>query len=108
MRAKILCARALCCMRLLRDFKFDVLNFAITNKIFLIRRSVGAFLTLCPEFCFVVEDGNDVVGYAAAALNAKEFYQKLKAAWIPEMCLKYPNKLNDVDDGIITPSQVRS
>lgn len=56
----------------------------------------------------MVEDGNDVVGYAAAALNAKEFYQKLKAAWIPEMCLKYPNKLNDVDDGIITPSQVRS
>lgn len=53
-------------------------------------RLVGAYLTLCPEFCFVVEDNGNVIGYALAALNAKEFYQKMQVAWIPEMCSKYP------------------
>ena len=67
---------------------------------------MGGFLTLSPEFCFVIEDGNDLVGYAAAALNAKQFLQKLKIAWIPEMCQKYPDKLDDTDDRNIAPPQV--
>lgn len=72
-------------------------------------RLVGAFITFCPEFCFVVEDESGVVGYALAALNAKQFYQKIKAAWIPEMCSKYPEeKFIDVDDdSTMSPPQVR-
>ncbi|KAF4521040.1 hypothetical protein B566_EDAN008112 [Ephemera danica] len=54
-------------------------------------RSVGSFLTLSPEFCFVVEDCDwGVVGYALAALDARQFASKVTAAWVPEMCEKYP------------------
>ncbi|KAG8237502.1 hypothetical protein J437_LFUL017536 [Ladona fulva] len=70
---------------------------------------VGAFLTLSPEFCFAVEECGDdcfddgtslhggntampcrVVGYAVAALDARQFYRRLEMAWLPEMCDKYP------------------
>ncbi|GBP32443.1 Protein O-GlcNAcase [Eumeta japonica] len=35
----------------------------------------------------------EIVGYACAALNSKEFYKKQEIAWIPEMCKKYPEEL---------------
>lgn len=47
-------------------------------------------MTFSPESCFVIEDNGTVIGYALAALNAKEFYQKLQVSWLPEMCSKYP------------------
>jgi protein O-GlcNAcase/histone acetyltransferase len=53
-------------------------------------RLVGGFLSLTPEFCFVVEDDVGVVGYALAALDAKQFHRKLEISWLPEMCHKYP------------------
>ncbi|KPJ05864.1 Bifunctional protein NCOAT [Papilio xuthus] len=40
----------------------------------------------------------EIVGYACAALNAKEFYRKQEVAWIPEMCQKYPQELLQRDD----------
>nr|SVE83515.1 EOG090X01OH [Daphnia pulex] len=49
----------------------------------------GAFLTLSPEFCFVVEDDHSVVGFIAAAANAKELQRQVRVAWIPEMQTKY-------------------
>lgn len=58
-------------------------------------RIVGAFCCISPEFSFVVEDETGIVGYALAALNAKDFYAKLKISWIPEMQLKYPLKEGD-------------
>jgi len=54
----------------------------------------------------VIEDGSEIGGYALAALSAKQFQEKLKTAWIPEMCLKYPDKLNEADDRNMTPPQV--
>ncbi|KAG8294571.1 Meningioma expressed antigen 5 (hyaluronidase), partial [Homalodisca vitripennis] len=51
---------------------------------------VGAFLTLSPELSLVVEDETGVVGYAVAALDARQFYSKVRLAWLPEMCQKYP------------------
>lgn len=63
---------------------------------------------MSPELCFVVEEGNEIVGYALGALNAKQFYQKLKAAWIPEMCNKYPEKLDPIDESNVSIPQVRS
>lgn len=53
-------------------------------------RLIGAFLTLSPELCMVVEDDTGVVGYAVAALDARQFYSKATLAWLPEMCSKYP------------------
>ncbi|XP_047539656.1 protein O-GlcNAcase isoform X1 [Vanessa atalanta] len=89
-------------------------------------RLVAPFLTLTPELCMVIEDdgymegdssevdGDDpdaekldmkinnvkpeIVGYACAALNSKEFYKKQEVAWIPEMCIKYPMELLERDD----------
>nr|SVE74972.1 EOG090X01OH [Daphnia dolichocephala] len=50
----------------------------------------GAFVTLSPEFCFVVEDDSSVVGFVAAAANAKELQHQVRVAWVPEMQTKYP------------------
>ncbi|KAL0811252.1 hypothetical protein ABMA28_009678 [Loxostege sticticalis] len=40
----------------------------------------------------------EIVGYACAALNSKEFYKRQEIAWIPEMCTKYPESLVERDD----------
>ncbi|XP_054273322.1 protein O-GlcNAcase isoform X2 [Macrosteles quadrilineatus] len=53
-------------------------------------RLVGAFLTLSPELSMIVEDETGIVGYAVAALDARQFYGKVRLAWLPEMCQKYP------------------
>ncbi|CAH1990493.1 unnamed protein product [Acanthoscelides obtectus] len=53
-------------------------------------RIVGPYLTLHPEFCFVVEDENNIVGYACASPDYQKFRAKQEIAWIPEMCEKYP------------------
>lgn len=47
-------------------------------------------MTLSPEFSFVVEDDNSVVGFVAAAANAKELQRQIRVAWVPEMQTKYP------------------
>ncbi|XP_060528600.1 protein O-GlcNAcase isoform X2 [Cylas formicarius] len=56
-------------------------------------RIVGPYLILHPEFCFVVEDDTEVVGYVCAAPDYKKFRIKQELAWIPEMCEKYPEHL---------------
>ncbi|XP_045506517.1 protein O-GlcNAcase isoform X2 [Colias croceus] len=91
-------------------------------------RLVMPFLTLTPELCMVIEDDGDcftddatevdddsegdkpdgevkvngvkpeIIGYACAALNSKEFYKKQEIAWIPEMCIKYPEELVQRED----------
>ncbi|XP_014227220.1 protein O-GlcNAcase isoform X1 [Trichogramma pretiosum] len=63
-------------------------------------RNVGGYLTLSPEFCMVIEDGTDIVGYVVAALNVKNYNQKLAVSWIPEMQLKHPLQSirNDTSD----------
>lgn len=53
---------------------------------------------MTPEFCFVVEDDDGVVGYALAALDAKQFHKKLELAWLPEMCRKYPQLEKNAQD----------
>lgn len=53
--------------------------------------AVGGFLCLSPEYCFIVEDGDEsICGYALAALNAVSFNKRLDAAWIPDLRKKYP------------------
>lgn len=51
-------------------FKFYIIITGIPAD-----RLVGPFLTLVPEFCMVIEDGRDIVGYACAALDARVFYR---------------------------------
>lgn len=56
---------------------------------------IGGFLTLSPEYCFVVEDDVRLCGYALAVLDAKKFFAKLQVSWIPELLKKYPLTSND-------------
>ncbi|GFN82438.1 cell division cycle-associated protein 7-like [Plakobranchus ocellatus] len=50
---------------------------------------IGKFLTLSPEYGFVIEDDMGVCGYAVAALDARDFAKKSEISWLPAMCEKY-------------------
>lgn len=66
--------------------------FTVLNDFFVLcfDRFIGGFLTLSPEYCFVVEDDLGLCGYALAVLDAKKYYNKLEVSWIPELLKKYP------------------
>ncbi|XP_038065736.1 protein O-GlcNAcase-like isoform X2 [Patiria miniata] len=53
-------------------------------------RLAGTFLTFSREYCFVLCDRDDIVGYALAAFNAKNFNKQVQVAWLEEMKRKYP------------------
>ncbi|CAG0883171.1 unnamed protein product [Cyprideis torosa] len=62
-----------------------------TKKDLIPDRVLGGYLTLSPEFCFVVEDDRgNLCGYAVAALNARKFRNAVHVAWLPELRRKYP------------------
>lgn len=66
-------------------------------------RLIGPFVTMNPELCLVLQNGdNNLSGYACAALDAKQFYQNQEMCWLPEMCIKYPMTLLDSPD--LTPT----
>ncbi|KAG5894231.1 hypothetical protein JTB14_002280 [Gonioctena quinquepunctata] len=78
------------CTRTCKDGLEDQMPYPDKLKNLHADRIVGPYLTLHPEFCFVVEDEGGVVGYACAAPDYKKFRVKQEIAWIPEMCEKYP------------------
>ncbi|GAB6025437.1 hypothetical protein CHUAL_011182 [Chamberlinius hualienensis] len=51
--------------------------------------SIGGFLSLSSEFTFVVEENDIICGYAVAALDAKQFKNRMETVYMPELCLKY-------------------
>jgi len=68
----------------------------------------GAFITLSPELCFVVEDDHSVVGFAAAAADAKELLRRIQIAWLPEMRVKYPDLVRwDPSDSAAIPVSLK-
>ncbi|XP_018562788.1 protein O-GlcNAcase isoform X2 [Anoplophora glabripennis] len=77
------------CTRTCKDGLEDPLPYPKELKNLHAERMVGPYLTLHPEFCFVVEDDAGVVGYACASPDYKKFRVKQEIAWIPEMCEKY-------------------
>lgn len=66
-------------------------------------RLIGAIVTLSPEYCFVVEDDDGVMGYAVAALDAKVLKQRQQIAWTPVMQEKYPKPERCTE---LTPAEV--
>ena len=55
-------------------------------------RYLGAFITLSPEMCFVVEDDNEVlVGFVGASADARDIQRRIRVAWYPELQAKYPD-----------------
>ncbi|XP_074036540.1 O-GlcNAcase isoform X2 [Leptinotarsa decemlineata] len=87
------------CTRTCKDGLEDQLPYPEKLKDLHADRIVGPYLTLHPEFCFLVEDETGVVGYACASPDYKKFRVKQEIAWIPEMCEKYPLDIaNDLHD----------
>ncbi|KAK2709925.1 protein O-GlcNAcase-like isoform X3 [Artemia franciscana] len=60
-------------------------------------KMIGPFVTLSPEFCFVVEDNSSIVGYAVAALDGANLWKKSMIAWAPEMQRKYNLPVSEVE-----------
>lgn len=50
---------------------------------------VGGFLTLSPDYCFVLEDEGSVCGYALGIVDVHPYARKCKVSWIPAMREKY-------------------
>ncbi|XP_051894457.1 protein O-GlcNAcase isoform X2 [Pristis pectinata] len=65
-------------------------------------RFLGHFLTLCPDYCFVLEDEHEVCGCVSGALEVKAFLKGTEAVWLPAMQEKYskPTALES-----LTPTQ---
>ncbi|XP_029463789.1 protein O-GlcNAcase-like [Rhinatrema bivittatum] len=53
-------------------------------------RFLGSFLSLSPEYFFVVEDAQGLCGYATGAINVWAFLKKCETTWFPIMREKYP------------------
>ncbi|XP_030306582.1 protein O-GlcNAcase-like [Calypte anna] len=56
-------------------------------------RLLGSFLSLSPEYTFVLEDEHGLCGYAAGALCAEGFLQQQDSSWLPAIRHKYPRDL---------------
>ncbi|KAM9286535.1 LOW QUALITY PROTEIN: protein O-GlcNAcase-like [Cariama cristata] len=56
-------------------------------------RLLGSFLSLSPEYTFVLEDEDGLCGYAAGALCAEGFLQQRDSSWLPATRHKYPQDL---------------
>ncbi|PKU44814.1 protein o- case-like [Limosa lapponica baueri] len=56
-------------------------------------RLLGSFLSLSPEYTFVLEDEGGPCGYAAGALCAEGFLQQRDSSWLPAIRHKYPREL---------------
>ncbi|NWS27169.1 OGA GlcNAcase, partial [Polioptila caerulea] len=56
-------------------------------------RLLGSFLSLSPEYTFVLEDEGGPCGYAAGALHAEGFLQQRDSSWLPATRHKYPPEL---------------
>ncbi|XP_041074409.1 protein O-GlcNAcase isoform X5 [Polyodon spathula] len=53
-------------------------------------RLLGAALSLSPEYCFVLEEEEELCGCALGVLDIKTFHKKCEATWLPAMREKYP------------------
>lgn len=67
---------------------------------YLHNRLVGVFLTISPDYGFVLEDEEGVCGYALGTVDVKPFLKKCKVSWIPCMQEKYnkPDTEKDLSD----------
>ncbi|KAK2523448.1 hypothetical protein Q9966_012097 [Columba livia] len=65
-------------------------------------RLLGSFLSLSPEYTFVLEDEGGPCGYAAGALCAEDFLQQRDSNWLPATRHKYPR---DLGAGTPAPGQ---
>lgn len=67
-------------------------------------RLVGGFLTLSPDYGFVLEDEEGICGYALGTVDVQPFVKKCKLSWIPFMQEKYnkPDSEKDLSEAEVT------
>lgn len=58
---------------------------------------VGAYLDANPSFCFVIEEEEELIGYAAAVKDAKEFLSSLQS-YAADILTKYPQSCDTMSD----------
>jgi ribosomal protein S18 acetylase RimI-like enzyme len=56
---------------------------------------VGPYLEFEPEFSLILEDGEGVCGYAFAALDSREFYERYEKEWRPNLIAEFPMPAGD-------------
>ncbi|POI33095.1 hypothetical protein CIB84_003151 [Bambusicola thoracicus] len=64
-------------------------------------RVLGSFLSLSPEYTFVLEDEGGPCGYAAGALCAERFLRERDSSWLPAMQRRYPRDLGVLGQGVL-------
>ncbi|OXB54124.1 hypothetical protein ASZ78_002143 [Callipepla squamata] len=64
-------------------------------------RVLGSFLSLSPEYIFVLEDESGPCGYAAGALCAEGFLQERDSSWLPAMQRRYPQELGVLGQAVL-------
>uniref|UniRef100_A0A671SI98 Protein O-GlcNAcase n=1 Tax=Sinocyclocheilus anshuiensis TaxID=1608454 RepID=A0A671SI98_9TELE len=67
----------------------DGISFSDESPDLIGDRLVGGFLTLSPDYGFVLEDEEGICGYALGTVDVKPFVKKCKMSWIPFMQEKY-------------------
>uniref|UniRef100_A0A673L5K3 Protein O-GlcNAcase n=1 Tax=Sinocyclocheilus rhinocerous TaxID=307959 RepID=A0A673L5K3_9TELE len=67
----------------------DGISFSDESPDLIGDRLVGGFLTLSPDYGFVLEDEEGICGYALGTVDVNPFVKKCKMSWIPFMQEKY-------------------
>lgn len=69
-------------------------------------RFVGGFLTLSPDYGFVLEDEEGICGYALGTVDVKPFVKNCQMSWIPFMQEKYnkPDTEKDLSEAEVCMS----
>lgn len=51
---------------------------------------VGPYLAFEPELALILEQHDEVCGYALAALDSRSFYERYEREWRPKLCADHP------------------
>lgn len=58
---------------------------------------VGPYLEFEPDFALVLEDEEGIAGYALAAFDARQFFERYEREWRPNLCKEFPAPSGDED-----------
>ena len=69
-------------------------------------KTIGPFINFYPEYGFVLENSSgEIVGFAFAAPNIREYHQRLTNVWLPELRFRFP-PVEQGEGELLTPGEV--